>query len=426
MLALTLSALTLTLSLDTQNAHARRANIPGEADIKAGNNQAAIDKLSAIEAKDADEYYLLGRAYMNLGKRVEAHKAWTEALHINNELKRGKWKFLFPPNKPLKAKQKSKLKAEFEDEYRALGAAVKRLKTTQARDKVNLAKRTRIDAQKRDAKERQLNKAAAAKGKSIASKQKMADRKSKTQQKFTNTRSKRRTTSSGSPWGFIIFGAIFLIIILAVVFGRRSGGGGRRVTRYEVVYDDHPFDRGPFYYRGSYYRSHDHFYGAHGYYYTNRMYRDNYDRWGAGQRYDEALDDEIHQDIDEREELSMAAAEEGYQADVMRADADHYEQDAHELHQEIQDGDEAAAFFDDDHEFEDDEFSDDEGADESEFGDDEFSDDAHSDYDDGDYGDGGYDDGGYDDGGYDDSEYDDSAYDDGDYDDGGFEDDPGA
>ena len=51
----------------------------------------------------------------------------------------------------------------------------------------------------------------------------------------------------------------------------------------------------------------------------------------------EALDQEIHHDIDEREDLYNEAADEGYQADVMRADAEHYEQDAHEMHQEIAD-----------------------------------------------------------------------------------------
>ena len=116
-------------------------------------------------------------------------------------------------------------------------------------------------------------------------------------------------------------------------------------------------------------------------------------------------DREIHHDIDEREDLYNAAAEEGYEADVMRADADHYDQDAHELHQEIADGDEAAGFFDDGHEFNDDEFADDE---------------AYSDGDDG----GFEDDEGYDD--YDDGGYDDGDYDDGDYDDGGFDDDPDA
>jgi hypothetical protein len=127
------------------------------------------------------------------------------------------------------------------------------------------------------------------------------------------------------------------------------------------------------------------------------MYRDNYDRWGTGQAYDEALDDDIHHDIDQREDLYNAAAQEGYEADEMRADAEHYEQDAHELEQDINDGDEAAGFFNDGHEFGDDEFADDE---------------AHSD--------------GYDEEFADDEDYDDGDYDDGDYDDGDFEDDPDA
>ena len=410
-----LSLLSLTMlfsSMSLNEAQARKPGVAGEAEIKAGNFEAASAKLEAIDIKNADEWYLLGKAYMGLGQKQKAYEAWTETLHINEKLsKRKKWTFLFPPNKPLKGKQKKALKDDFEDEYKELNSIVARMKKNEAKDLKNKAKRTRIDAKKRDAKEKQLNKMAAAKSKTIDSKQRMADRKSKTRQRTRPKRSTRRVKSGGGSWLVKAFiGLIIGLIIFAVLFGKRGRSRSRSVRYYDVGYDDGHFMGGPFYYRGRYYDSGDMFYRSHGYHYTNRMYRDNYDRWGSGQAYDEALDAEIHHDIDQREDLYNAAADEGYQADVMRADADHYEQDAHELEQDIHDGDEAAGFFDDNHEFSDDEFADDE---------------AYSDGDDGGFED-DYDDGDYDDGDYDDGDYDDGDYDDGGYDDGGFEDDPDA
>ena len=398
-----LSFAILFTSITSHEAQARKPGVVGEAEIKARNYEAASSKLEAIDIKNADEWYLLGKAYMGLGQKQKAYEAWTEALHINEKLsKRKKWTFLFPPNKPLKGKQKKALKDDFEDEYKELNSIVSRMKKNEAKDLKNKAKRTRIDAKKRDAKEKQFNKMAAAKTKSINSKQRMADRKSKTRQRTRQTR--RPRSGKNSSWlGLAFVGLIIGLIIFAVFFGKRGRRSSRSVRYYDVGYDDGRFMGGPFYYRGRYYGSGDMFYRDHGYYYTNRMYRDNYDRWGRGQAYDEALDDEIHHDIDEREDLYDAAAEEGYQADVMRADAEHYEQDAHELEQEIHEGDEAAGFFNDGHEFSDDEFADDE---------------AYSDGDDG-----GFEDD-YDDGGFED-DYDDGGYDD-DYDDGGFEDDPDA
>ena len=407
--------------LDTSSVNARKPGVVGEAEIKAGRFEDAVSKLEAVEAKNADEFYLLGKAYMRLGKKKEALEAWTNAMHINEGLsKRKKWTFLFPPRKKLKGSQKQKIKDNFEDDYKELKSAVARMKNTQARDLKNKAQRTRIDAKKKDAKEKQLNKMAAAKTKTIDSKQRMADRKARSNQKRNRAGTSRTRVRGGSSWGMYLIGGIVLLILIGLIFGRRSsgrgqtvvmhsgGGAGRHRTQfYDVGYDDHPFRSGPFYYRGRYYSSHDMFHRDHGYYYTNRMYRDGYDRWGSGQPYDEALDAEIHHDIDEREDLYNAAADEGYQADVMRADAEHYEQDAHELQQEVADADEAAGFFDDGHEFADDE---------EDFEEEE----VYSDYDDG----GGEDDGDFaDDEGYDDGGYDDGGYDDGGYDDGGFDDD---
>jgi tetratricopeptide (TPR) repeat protein len=142
-------------SLSAFNADARKPGVTGEAEVKAGNFDQAVQKLEGLDIKGADEYYLLGKAYMGLGKRLEAHKAWTEALHINEGLsKRKKWTFLFPPKRKLKGAQQKKMKEDFEDDYKELSAAVTRLKKNEQRDLKNKATRTRIDAKKLDAKEK--------------------------------------------------------------------------------------------------------------------------------------------------------------------------------------------------------------------------------------------------------------------------------
>ena len=81
-------------------ADARRADIIGETEVKAGKLEQAVKKLEALERKGADEWYLLGRTYLGLGKKVEARKAWTVALQINNKISGNeKWTFLFLPQK---------------------------------------------------------------------------------------------------------------------------------------------------------------------------------------------------------------------------------------------------------------------------------------------------------------------------------------
>ena len=401
------SALTLTLIIALASvAQARKPGLPGESEIAKGDFAAAVEKLDAVQLKGADEFYLLGLAHMKLGQKAEAHKAWKETLLIDKKnSKRKRWTFLFPPKKKLKGTQKKKLKDAFEDEYRELSSIVTRMKTTEARDIKNKATRTRIDATRKDAKEKQLNKQAVAKGKAIQAKQKVADRKAKSSQ--TKRRSPRVGTRGGMNWGYIIGGTIIFLILIAIIFGRRSGGGGGHVSRgggrqsvryHDVGHDNQPFRGGPFYARGRHFRNQDMYHSAYGHYYSNQMYRNYYDRWGQGQAYDEALDQEIMHDIDSQEALYNEAAQEGYEADMMRADADHLDQDAVEIHQDIAEEDEALSAFDDEGEF-----ADDEGEFEDDAGEFEDDDDAHSDgdfSDDGGYDDGGYDDGGYDDGGF--------------------------
>ena len=402
-----LSLLLFTLIFAISASWARKPNIPGERDLRKSNFAAAAQKLEKISAKGADEWYLLGRAYEGLGEKEKAHQAWTEALQIDKKSsKRKKWSFLFPPKKKLKAAQKRKYKERFEDDYKELQGVIARMKTKKVRDLKNKADRTRIDAdrtrvdaKRKDAEEEKLTKKAKAKTLTINDKQRMADRKARSNQGRRNSGAMPVRTRRGgtSIWVWVIVGLFVGIFIIAILFGRRSGGDHYEVVHYDVDYDDEPFMRGSFYYQGRHYGSHMDFYNQYGYYYTNRMYQDNYSRWGSGQVYDEALDHEIREDIHEREELYHAAADAGYEADMLRADADDmdldartYDQDAHEIEQDMHDAEEAEGFFDDGHEFSDDE-------DEEELdlygGDDDYDDGGD---------DGGYDDGGYDDGGFED------------------------
>jgi len=370
-----------------EQAQARKAGVTGEREVASKRYDEAVRLLEAESLKGADEWYLLGKAYLGLGRKEDAYKAWTEVLLIDKKSsKRKKWTFLFPPNKPLKAKQKKRLKEDFEDEYRDLNGAISRAKELKARELKNQASRTKIEATRKDAQEERLTKIADAKSKTINDKQRMADRRARSGAR-SRGRSRavppRRVKRRSSIWGVIIFGLIIGLIIFFIVSRMRSSRGGGAVI---VYHDDDMYDRGPFYYEGEYFRSQDMFYDRYGYYYTNGMYN-QYGRHhrGGGHHYDEHMDHEIREDIHEREELYTEAADAGYEADMMRADAAHLEQDAHEVEQELHDGDEALSAFDDGHEFADDDYDDDGGF-EDDYGaddgyasaDDEFEDDPEA------------------------------------------------
>jgi len=359
---------------------ARKPGVTGERQVASGQFEEAVRLLEAESLKGADEWYLLGKAYLNLGRKQDAYKAWTEAVLINKKAsKRKKWTFLFPPNKPLKGSQKKKLKNAFEDDYRDLNGAVNRAKELQARDLKNKASRTKIEAKRKDAKEDQLTKIADAKSKTIQDKQRMADRRARSASKRPMKRPMRRRPprrGKSSIWGVVLFGVIIGLIIFALI------AASRRRRGVVVYHDDDIYDRGGFYYEGYYFDSQDMFYDRYGYHYTNRMYREyGHHRGGHDGHYDHQMDQDIMHDVHEREELYTEAAHEGYEADMMRADAEHYEQDAHELEQEMHDGDEALSAFDDEHEFQDDEDYgdyDDGGDDGYASADDEFEDDPEA------------------------------------------------
>lgn len=367
------------------DAEARKPGVTGERQIASGQFDEAVRLLEAESLKGADEWYLLGQAYMNLGRKEDAYKAWTEAVLINKKAsKRKKWTFLFPPNKNLKAKQKTKLKEDFEDDYRDLSGAVTRMKELKKRDLKNEASRTRIEAKRKDAKEEQLTKVADAKSKTISDKQRVADRRARSAQRSRNQtrRVPVQPPRKGGTWfGLLIVGLVIGFVFLALVAIVRRGRGGGVV----VYHDDDMYDRGPFYYEGHYFTSQDMFYDRYGYHYTNRMFRE----YGGQHRgrgrggYDEHMDHEIMEDIHEREELYTEAAQQGYEADMMRADADHLDQDAHEIDQELGDADDALSAFDEDedHAFSDDEDygDDDDGGDDGyASADDEFEDDPEA------------------------------------------------
>ena len=59
-------------TVSIESASAREPGVKGEAEIKAQRFDAAVSKLEAIEIKNADEWYLLGRAYMGAGKKTRS------------------------------------------------------------------------------------------------------------------------------------------------------------------------------------------------------------------------------------------------------------------------------------------------------------------------------------------------------------------
>ena len=383
--------------LSPLDAHARKPGVAGEKEVAAGKFADAVRILEADQLKGADEHYLLGRAYMGLGKKQEAYKSWTEALLIDKKnAEKKRWTFLFPP-KPLKGAEKQRLKEEFEEEYRELNAIISRAKTLDIRATQDKAARADIEAKREDAKEEQLTKKADARDKTIKDKQKMADRKAefaaKTGARVPQTRPVPPPRPAGVPGrggfplGYVFIGLFVGLILMAILFGRRSSGGstvvvqgggggpyytgvgGHRVQRFNPGYNDAPFGMGPFYYQGQYFANQGMFHSRYGHHYTNRMYMDNFDAWGRGQewhgghmgghmggrpQYDERLDQEIRHDMEEREHLYDQAADAGYEADMLRAQADDYRQDVVNMRHELSDGDDALSAFDDNRGFSDD------------------------------------------------------------------------
>ncbi len=345
---------------------------PARTALDGGDAQKAIDLLKDAADKDAEQFYLLGKAYRETGDTKQAHAAWNECLQINKNLaKADKWKFLFPPNKPLKGSQKSALKSAFESEFRTLNAVILRGEKKLATSKTNEADRTKTGAKRLDAASKKLTKKANAKSEAIKDKQRIADRQA--------TRRPVRRRGGGLKIGGGVAAVILILIIGFFIFARPSGAvvddgfhaAPFGTRRFDVMHDDGIFSAGAFWYMGRYYPTERHYYMAHGHHYSNAMYMDNYDSYGMGQGRDASLDHELREDIDEREYLREEAAEAGYEADVARADAEDLEQDAEEAEQRADEYEDSADSFDDDSEFSDDEggeeeFEDDEGAEEFE------------------------------------------------------------
>lgn len=319
---------------------------PARTALDQGNHKKVVSLLEPRQLKTAEEHYLLGRAYHNLGDREQAAKSWAEALLVNKNLaKKDRWTFLFPPGKKLKAKEKSQLKAAFESEYRQLSASLIRTEQNRARAARNQAARSQAAS----------NRAAAladAKSHTIASKQNLADR--------HLSKPPQSQSGGGAPipkWAFMLVGLIVALVISYAVYkamsnkspdsARPEGAASFGTKRFHVGHDDEYFVAGPFWFEGRYFHDHEMFYDHYGYYYTNRMYMDNYEQYGFGQGRDPGLDREIMRDIAERDSLRAEAA-------AHQAASDHAQQDAAEAEQRRRDYQEAAASFDEPEEFEDD------------------------------------------------------------------------
>ena len=86
-----------------------------------------ISLLSRVNMKSAEENYLLGKAYLELGDRMNAVKAWNETVQIDKSLpKKEKWTFLFTPSKKLSGADIKKLYNQFLTEFKTLSAAAVR------------------------------------------------------------------------------------------------------------------------------------------------------------------------------------------------------------------------------------------------------------------------------------------------------------
>ena len=328
-------------------------NSPARKAYESKNYQQVIDLVEKSDLKTAEDHYLIGQAYYLTGKKKTAHGHWVKAVQQDKDAG-GKYSFLFKPG--LKGTQKSAIYKEFKSTFKQLNAAVisglKDTAKTSSRD----AARTRVDASRADAVDRNLTRKADARSETINSLQK-----NKALNNKKKNVKKARTGITGTP-ALIIIGIIILLVVLFVVFGRRSDEpevvfveAPFGCHRYDVYGNDDHFMGGPFWYQGAYFHNSSDFHSHHGYYYTNNMYTDNYDTYGSGQGRDEALDRDIMQKIDEREDLRDDAADAGLDADNMRADAEDLDLDSSEAQEDIDELRETADILDDEPEFEDDE-----------------------------------------------------------------------
>lgn len=338
--------------------------------LESGNFQKTIQIVEGTQLKTAEDYYLIGQAYFETNDKIKAQAAWMKTIE-QNKTANLKWAFLFSPNKTLKAADKKQIYQDFMAQYKSLTAAVISLKKEQAKTASRDAARTKVDASRLDATAKNLDKKAEASSEKIQSQIAL---------KKTQKSQKAPVRKSGGKMPMIIGVVILVLIILFFVFGRSSEvvyvDAEFGSHHYSPGYDDGIFTMGPFWYKGRYYHDHHAYHSAHGSYYSNRMYSDNYDSYGRGQGRDMALDQEILSEIDERQELREDAADAALDADNLRADAEDLNLDAQEAQEDIAEMEESLESLEEEPDFSDDEeepdFEDDEPEEEEpEFEDDE-------------------------------------------------------
>ena len=109
------------------SATARPAGVTGEREVMRGLYMEAVKVIEGLSARGPDELYLLGRAYVALGRKAEAARVWREAIRLDalaHPEPKDRWTFVFPPETPLLAKEKQRLKDDFESELRELMGAL--------------------------------------------------------------------------------------------------------------------------------------------------------------------------------------------------------------------------------------------------------------------------------------------------------------
>ena len=213
---------------------------PARTALETKNYDKVISLVNKVDLKTAEDYYLLGKANYDSGRKLDALKAWKECLQTAKLS--GNKSFIFTPGKKLTGVEKKAIYSAFLATYKTLAAAgVNKLQNEQ-KEALKKAARIKLDAKRADAHADRLNKKGDAAGEAINSLQ-------KSQAIKANAKSKKpvRVKKSGGS-GMIIIIVVIAIIIFFVVFAKfkqepeaeyaRAGFG---TDRYDIIRNDEYF-----------------------------------------------------------------------------------------------------------------------------------------------------------------------------------------
>lgn len=379
--------------------------------LKKGDYHKIVREISKNSFKDGADWYVLGKAYYQIGKKQEALKAWKNAKQIADKFPKGtkkgvKYAHLFPPG--ATAKQKSAIFNDFKTKYKGLAAAMAVAKANEAKDHLYNSTKKTLDAKRKAAEAKKLQAHADAEYKAAEKKRQLNKDKGKSRN--------RRVRSTGAGRSVFIATCCIMLAVFAcwcvwfVFFrskeeeelprsynyepsphssykgtssGRSSGTSSNRAcpprpsssrptpnrkrprnvnrqrprsrsgrgvpgTSFRNVGYDNSYFMSPFWYMGHYYLDSNHYYRTWGSHYTNSMYMNNYDSYGHGQGRDRALDDEIIDHINDGEHLEKMSADAVAESENFSIDAEEEKleaevaaNEAEELEESMDFGDEA-------------------------------------------------------------------------------------